>query len=306
MQPAHFAPSPFDDYELVDSGGGEKLERYGPIVVRRPDPQALWRPRASASEWDAAHLRFERDEESGGRRGRWIESRAAPPFARGEHAGWPIRWRNAVSVVRPTSFKHLGLFPEQAANWDWIVRARAEFDAPRPRLLNLFGYTGVASIVAAQAGYEVTHVDASKTSLAWMKENARASGLADDALRIILDDALAFARRDGRRGARYHGIVLDPPHHGRGPKGELWQFEDHIAPLVEACAALLESRAWLVLSTYAIGFSPLSLANLLAPHGERLAAGELVLRERVEGAGEPRKLPCGFCARVWRGIELPQ
>jgi 23S rRNA (cytosine1962-C5)-methyltransferase len=314
MSPAHFAESAFDDYELVDSGGGEKLERYGPIVVRRPDPQALWRPRADAREWEAAHLRFERDEQSGGKRGRWIEARNAPSFARGEGAGWEVRWRGATSVVRPTPFKHLGLFPEQAANWEWIANAaralglepglESGLESGRPRLLNLFGYTGVASIVAAQAGYEVTHVDASKTSLAWMKENARASKLADDALRVILDDALAFARREVRRGARYHGIVLDPPHYGRGPKGEVWQFEEHIAPLVEACAALLESRSWLVLSTYAIGFSPLSLANLLAPHGDGLEAGELVLGERAAGRGEPRKLPCGFCARLWRGIEL--
>lgn len=304
MRPAHFAESAFDDYELVDSGGAEKLERYGPVVVRRPDPQALWRPRASAVEWESAHLCFERDPQSGGKRGRWIEARHAPAFARGERAAWPVRFGAAQCVVRPTSFKHLGLFPEQAANWAWIAEARAQFAPARPRLLNLFGYTGMASIVGAQAGYEVTHVDASKTSLAWMKENARASGLADDALRVILDDALAFARREVRRGSRYEGLVLDPPHHGRGPKGELWQFEEHIAPLVEACAALLAPRAWLVLSTYAIGFSPLGLANLLAPHGDQLAAGELVLSERAEGQGEPRKLPCGFCARLWRGLEL--
>lgn len=305
MLPAHFAESAFDDYELLDSGGGEKLERYGAVVVRRPDPQALWRPRAAAREWDAADLRFERDPDSGGKRGRWIESRDAPRFARGESAGWPVRWRAATCVVRPTAFKHLGLFPEQAANWDWLARAVGPLGVPRPRLLNLFGYTGMASVVAAQAGYEVTHVDASKTSLAWMKENAKASGLADDAFRVLLDDALAFARREARRGSRYHGVLLDPPHYGRGPKGEVWQFEEHIAPLVEACTALLEARSWLILSTYAIGFSPLSLANLLAPHGERLAAGELTLSERAAGVGEPRRLPCGFCARVWRGIEMP-
>jgi len=303
MQPTYFAESAFDDYQLLDSGGGEKLERYGPVVVRRPDPQALWRPRADAREWSRAHLTFERDEASGGKRGRWIASADAPKSARGETAAWNVVWRRATCVVRPTPFKHLGLFPEQASNWAWIEAAAPRLGVARPRLLNLFGYTGLASIVAAQAGYEVTHVDASKTSLAWMKENARASGLADDALRVILDDALAFARREGRRGSRYHGVVLDPPHYGRGPKGEVWQFEEHIAPLVDACRELLEPKSWLVLSTYAIGFSPLSLRNLLAPLGASLSAGELVLSERDAGAGAPRKLPCGFCARVWSGFE---
>ena len=149
-------------------------------------------------------------------------------------------------MLKPTAFKHVGLFPEQAANWDWLAnKARGLGDAPR--LLNLFAYTGMASIVAAQSGYAVTHVDASKTSLAWARENAAASGLAGDAMRVVLDDALAFARREVRRGSRYAGILLDPPHHGRGPKGETWQLEEHLAPIIEACGELLEERAFLVL-----------------------------------------------------------
>lgn len=307
MKPLLFAHPEFADYTLLDSGAGEKLERYGAVVVRRPDPQALWRPRAPTADWEAADLAFERDPESGGKRGRWIAGPRANAAARAREPAWRVRWRGAVSVVRPTAFKHLGLFPEQAANWDWLAASRPALGVERPRLLNLFGYTGVASIVAQQAGYEVTHVDASKTSLAWLKENSAASGLADDALRIVLEDALAYARREVRRGSRYQAVLLDPPHFGRGPKGETWQFEDHMAPLVESVRDLLAERAFAVLSTYAIGFSPLSFHNLLGELGPgSLAAGELALPEQ-ERAGLPRRfLPCGFCARWWRGFQAPQ
>ena len=304
MRQILFEQPEFADYELVDSGAGEKLERFAGVTLRRPDPQALWRRRAPASVWNAAHLTFERDEASGGKRGVWRASKDAPQHARGDNAQWPVRWRDAVCIVRPTPFKHVGLFPEQAANWAWSIAVARHFGVARPRMLNLFGYTGVASIVAAQAGYEVTHVDASKTSLAWMKDDARASGLADDALRIVLEDALAFARREVRRGARYYAILLDPPHYGRGPKGEVWQFEEHLAPLLEQCRALLAERAILVLSTYAIGFSPLAFHNLLSEFdGAEVETGELALRER-EFPGEPtRYLPCGFCARLRRGLD---
>lgn len=306
VKPSLFAPPPFGDYELVDSGEGEKLERYGAVIVRRPDPQALWRRRANASEWDAADLRFEREEESGGKRGRWIAGPNAKVAARGAEPSWNVRWEDLTCVVRPTPFKHLGLFPEQAANWVWIRELAPLWSPARPRLLNLFGYTGVASLVAVRAGFEVTHVDASKTSLAWMRDNARASGIADDAMRILLDDAAAFARREVRRGAKYDGLLLDPPHFGRGPKGETWQFEDHMAPLVDACAALMSERSFAVLSTYAIGFSPLSFVNLLGELGPgEIDAGELVLRERTRAGFAPRFLPCGFCARWWRGFDAP-
>ena len=304
VQPAAFPHPALADHELLDSGEGEKLERFGPVVVRRPDPQALWRRRRSQREWEAAHLAFERDPESGGKRGLWRASPQAPREAQGREPAWKVRCGDAVCVVRPTPFKHLGLFPEQAANWDWLRAARPLLAAERPRLLNLFGYTGTASVLALRAGIEVTHVDASKTSLAWARENLAASGLAPESMRVLLDDALSFVQREQRRGARYHAILLDPPHHGRGPRGERWQLEEHLAPLVEACGLLLEERALLVLSTYAVGASPLAFANLLAElPGGRVAAGELAIPE--SGAnGTPRLLPCGFCARFWRGVEL--
>ena len=298
-----FSIAPFPDYALLDSGGGEKLERLGRLVLRRPDPQALWRPHLQAPAWDAADLSFERDPESGGKRGTW-RAHGANPIVRMKEPRWEIGWRGVRCAIQPTAFKHVGIFPEQAANWDLIERSAGCFVGAKSHLLNLFGYTGTASLVAARAGFSVTHVDASKTSLAWLKENVVASGMPADAIRIVLDDALAFAKREVRRKARYAAILLDPPHFGRGPKNETWQFEDHLAPLLEACRALLDERGFLVLSSYAIGFSPLAFQNLLAEfEGGRVIADELALAEERE-SGPPRFLPAGFCARFVRGIDL--
>lgn len=294
MQPAVFPTTPFPDHALLDSGAGAKLERFGAVTLVRPDPQALWAPRLPEARWKAADLVFERDPRSGGKGGHWV-GREEPRL----REGWEVGFGRGRFVLRPTPFKHVGLFPEQAANWTWSAERLARC-GERPRLLNLFGYTGAASVLAALEGAEVTHVDASRTVLSWTQENARLSGLASDALRVVLDDALAFACREVRRGRRYHGILLDPPHYGRGPKGETWQFEEGLAPLVEACAALLEERAFLVLSSYAIGYSPLAFVNLLEQlPGGTIEAGELVLDEE----GSARRLPCGFCARWSRGLE---
>jgi len=299
MAASAFPPRPFPDHALLDSGDGEKLERFGAVVVRRPDPQALW-PRALPDEaWKKADLTFVRDEASGGRGGQWV----ARKDARGG-SEWPVRYGDATFLARPTAFKHVGIFPEQASNWDLVARARAGFGVERPRLLNLFGYTGVASVLALRAEYEVTHVDASKTSLAWARDNLGASGLAADAMKIVLDDALAFTQREARRESRYQVVLLDPPHHGRGPRGEKWQFEDSIGALVKAVQGVLAERALVVLSSYAIGCSPLTLENLLADLGAgALESGELVLAEQGARA---RLLPAGFCARWSRGLDLPR
>ncbi len=199
--------------------------------------------------------------------------------------------------MRPTPFKHVGLFPEQATNWAWVAERRTLLGVERPRLLNLFGYTGLASVLALRHGFEVTHVDASRMALTWARENARLSGCEDGAMRVVLEDAPRFAQRELRRGASYHGILLDPPHYGRGPKGEKWQFERAIAPLIETCSGLLAERGFLVLSTYAIGTSPLALGGLLGDlEGGEVEAGELALPEEDGG----RRLPAGFCARWWR------
>jgi 23S rRNA (cytosine1962-C5)-methyltransferase len=297
MQPAVFPAQPFDGYALLDSGAGEKLERFGDLILARPDPQALWPKLRPDEVWRAADLYFVRESDRGGR---WERGTSARARSLGRAPQWLVPLRGARVWIRPTPFKHVGLFPEQAPNWTWIERLRGELARERPTLLNLFAYTGAASLLAARSGFSVTHVDASKTSLAWARENAAASSLAPSAVRFVLDDAPAFARREVRRGARYDGILLDPPHYGRGPKGEKWQFEEHVGPLLDACARLLGERAFLVLSSYASGCSPLALANLLGelPTG-RVEAGELVLPEQ---AGS-RCLPCGFCARWSRGLD---
>ena len=302
MARSGFAPVDFPDHALLDSGGGEKLERFGEIVVRRPDPQALW-PRGLAEEdWARADLSFVPDTQAGGRGGHWSTRKDAHGGILAVVPEWSVRYAAATFVARPTSFKHVGIFPEQATNWDLVARAAGSFGVGKPNLLNLFGYTGAASVLAVQAGYDVTHVDASKTSIAWARENLAASGLAPDAMRVILDDALAFARREGRRGARYQAVLLDPPHYGRGPKGEKWQFEDSIGSLVAAVRDLVADRALVVLSSYAIGCSPLTLENLVADLGPaELESGELTLPER---SPRGRLLPAGFCARWSRGVEL--
>ncbi len=299
-----FSQPAWADYALLDSGGAEKLERFGSFTLRRPDPQALWRKRLPDAEWRAADLRFKRESDRGGR---W-EGKAPKE--------WEVGYGQARFLLRPTPFKHIGLFPEQAANWEWVEQRRmalagAVFSPQRadpgsaperssepPRLLNLFGYTGAASVLAAQAGWAVTHVDASRTSIRWAADNARASGLDEQAVRWICDDAATFAAREVRRRRDYHGILLDPPHYGRGPKGEKWQFEDAIAPLLESCRKLLaDGPSFLLLSTYAIGYSPLAFDNMLADFGPgKIESGELAL---PEGDGS-RLLPCGFCARYVR------
>lgn len=311
---AIFPHPPFAAYALLDSGNAEKLERFGRYVLRRPDPQALWRPRLRAAAWEElADLVFVRESDRGGR---WERTRGEVPEE------WEVEvavgWTEpACLVIRPTPFKHVGLFPEQAVNWAWVEDRRValagragisgtEANATAaPRLLNLFGYTGAATVFAAKSGWAVTHVDASKASLDWAAENSRASALDANAIRWMLDDALAFARRELRRGNTYHGILADPPSYGRGPKGEKWELDQSLAPLLEACSGLLDTTAgsFMVLSTYAVGYSPLAYANMLREFGNgEIETGELALPEEAPegGAALPRLLPCGFCARFIR------
>jgi 23S rRNA (cytosine1962-C5)-methyltransferase len=304
VRPAVFPHPGFPDYQLVDSGEGEKLERLGPVTLVRPDPQALWKRRLPAGPWRGADLVFERESDRGGR---WRAGEGAPSLVRSRAPEWPVRWEGAVLLVRPTPFKHVGVFPEQAANWRWLADLAPRFgDGPR-RLLNLFGYTGAASIVAARAGYDATHVDASRTSLTWARDNARASEVEEGRIRFLLEDARAFVQREVRRGSRYAGVLIDPPHYGRGPGGEKWQLEDHLAELVDGVARILAERAFVCLSVYAVGFLPLALAGLLQELGPgAVEAGELALpEEHVAGAPPPRLLSSGMCARFSRGLLEP-
>lgn len=277
-------------YELVDSGGGRKLERYGPYRVVRPEPQCLWSPRRPAVEWDAADAVFDPsdDEEAG----RWR-------FKGRPRESWPLAWGDVRFHGRFTAFRHLAFFPEQAANWAWLDAAVR--GAPgQPRVLNLFGYTGVASLVMAAAGAAVTHVDASKKAVAWARENAELSGLAERPIRWITEDARKYVQREARRGSKYEGIILDPPKYGRGPGGEVWRLFDDLPELARICAGLLSENArFLVLNAYAERISGAALAGLLAEclagRGGRIEWGELTLEE---AAGD-RAIGMSFFAR-WR------
>ncbi|WP_068876758.1 MULTISPECIES: class I SAM-dependent methyltransferase [unclassified Phenylobacterium] len=268
------------DYALLDSGHGRKLERYGPYTVVRPEPQCLWTPRQPASVWEAADAVFDpTDEEDAGR---WRFK--GQPVER-----WPLSWGEVKFHGRFTAFRHLAFFPEQAANWAWLdekVRtAVAEGGDAPPRVLNLFGYTGVASLVMAAAGAAVTHVDASKKAVAWARENAELSGLTDRPVRWIVEDAKKYVAREVRRGSTYEGIILDPPKYGRGPDGQVWRLFEDLPELAGLCAQLLSEKArFLVLNAYAERISGAALAGLLAEkldgRGGRIEWGELALEEQ--------------------------
>lgn len=269
----------WDDYALVDSGGGRKLERYGRHLVVRPEPQCLWQPRLPASEWAKADAIFdsERAEDDDGR---WrFAGAAAPPF--------DLNWRSVRFRGRFTSFRHLAFFPEQAANWAWLD-ARIRASGKPLKILNLFGYTGVASLVCAAAGASVIHLDASKRAIGWAKENAELSDLADRPVRWLTEDARKWVQREGRRGSLYDGIILDPPKFGRGPEGEVWRLLEDLPELIEGCAAILAPDAsFLLLNAYAERISGLALAGLLAAalpgRSGAIDWGELAL---VESSGD--------------------
>ena len=280
------------DYALLDSGGGRKLERYGATTVVRPEPQCWWSPRLPAGTWDKADAVFDPTDEDDA--GRWRLSSPVPDT-------WPLAWGEARFKARLTAFRHLAFFPEQGANWAFIdrrVRARA---AP-PRILNLFGYTGVASLVAAAAGASVTHVDASKKSVGWARENATLSGLDDRPVRWICEDARKYVQREVKRGSLYDGIILDPPKYGRGPTGEVWRLFEDLPGLLQDCAALLSPDAdFLLLNAYAARISGLSLSHLmreaLVGRGGMIDWGELALVEAPVADDSAREIGLSFFAR---------
>lgn len=272
------APDKWADYELLDSGDGAKLERFGPYRLARPESGAFWRRSLPAAEWAAADATFTTADEEGA--GRW-------DFRRPMDATWTMRYGPLRFTVHPTPFRHVGLFPEQAVHWDWsssLIRA-----ARRPiKVLNLFGYTGLASLAAAEAGAAVTHVDASPKSMEWARENQRLSGLADRPIRWLVDDALKFARREARRETRYDALIIDPPKFGRGPKGEVWKLAESLPALLEACRAIMtEKPLFIIMTVYAIRASSVGLQYLLEPVvaglGGRIEVGEMGLAERDRG-----------------------
>lgn len=273
------------EYALLDSGHGRKLERYGPYRVVRPEPQCMWSPRLPQAEWDKADAVFDPTDED--EAGRWR-------FSRQPAETWPLKWGEATFNGRFTAFRHLAFFPEQAANWAWLDERIRTLD--RPRVLNLFGYTGVASLVCAAAGAQVTHVDASKKAVAWARENAALSGRED--IRWIVEDARKYVQREVRRGSQYEGIIFDPPKYGRGPTGEVWKLFEDLPELAKLCASLLSPNAsFLILNAYAERISGASLSGLLAQELDgrsgRIDWGELAL---VEDAGD-RQIGLSFFAR---------
>jgi 23S rRNA (cytosine1962-C5)-methyltransferase len=290
------ATAGFPDYRLIDSGDGRKLERFGRFTVERPELQALWRPARDAGVWARADATFKAaSAEEDGEGGRWRRNSAVPDT-------WPIRVLDITVLCRLTSFRHVGIFPEQLPHWEWMV-AWLEGMRERPRrVLNLFAYTGAASLLAAKAGAEVTHVDASRKAIAWARQNQAASGLEAAPIRWILEDARKLVAREVRRGNRYHVILIDPPKFGRGPEGEPWDVFTHLAPLLRDCAALLADRAALVLTTYAIRASALATDGLmrdcLAGRSGTVESGELAVVE--ESAG--RLLPTSLYTR-WSSEE---
>ena len=262
------------DYALLDSGGGRKLERYGPYTVVRPEPQAMWTPRLPGSAWEKADAVFNPSDEEDA--GNWR-------FKGKPQESWPMAWGEAKFHARFTAFRHLAFFPEQAANWAWLDE-RLRATPGQPKVLNLFGYTGVASLVCAAAGAHVTHVDASKKAIGWARENAALSGLEDRPIRWICEDARRYVQREVRRGSRYDGIILDPPKYGRGPDGEVWRLFENLPELAALCTELLsENASFLLLNAYAERISGAALSSLLASNlqdrGGRIDWGELTLVE---------------------------
>jgi 23S rRNA (cytosine1962-C5)-methyltransferase len=289
------ATTGFPGYALLDSGGGRKLERFGAFTLDRPEPQAMWRQVLNADAWrraDAAFKDEKGDEEDGG--GRWRTERTLPE-------AWPVEVLGITALCRLTSFRHVGLFPEQLPHWQWMQERLVRVRGERPRVLNLFAYTGAASLIAARAGAEVSHVDASKRAIAWAKENQSASSLAEAPIRWLLDDARKFAAREVRRGRTYHVILVDPPKFGRGRAGEVWDVFVDLPALLRDCAALLAPQgAALILTTYAIRASALAgdglVRECLSARPGVVESGELAMLD--EAAGRP--LPTSLYTR-WAG-----
>ncbi|GAA4030121.1 class I SAM-dependent methyltransferase [Sphingomonas rosea] len=270
---------PWADWGLVDSGNGAKLERYGRFTVARPEPQAMWAP--ANEQWDPDATFVPGSDEDGG--GRWVQHRVVP-------GGWNLKRDGVRFEASLTNFRHLAFFPDMAPQWDWM-RARAD----GAEVMNLFGYTGVGTLLLSEAGARLTHVDASKKSVEQGKENAALSGLSDRPIRWMIDDAAKFTAREVRRGRRYDGILLDPPKFGRGPTGEVWRLEEQLAGLIEDCGRLLdENSRFLVLTVYAVRMSAISLGVLLnqklAHLGGRVEVGEMAMREEARGLLLPTAL----------------
>ncbi len=285
-----FLTTTWKDFEVLDTGDGEKLERWGDVILRRPDPQTIW-PKAAPELWRGAQAHYHRSEKGGGE---WEFFARLPER-------WVISHQGLRFYVRPTGFKHTGLFPEQAANWVWMADTIRQSGRRDVKVLNLFGYTGGATLACAQAGAQVTHVDAAKGMVQWAKENRELSGLPETSCRWIVEDALRFVQREIRRGNHYDGILMDPPSYGRGPSGEVWKLENELYGLVDTCAQVLSERPlFYLINSYTTGFQASVLSNMLekcvvSRFGGSVDSQELCLPVRAGGV-----LPCGATGRWFR------
>lgn len=280
----------WQDYELIDTSSGEKLERWGNVVLIRPDPQIIWDTPKKNPLWHAANARYSRSSSGGGH---WENRKAVPPM-------WKIHYGELTFRVKMMGFKHTGIFPEQAVNWDFAMKKIR--GAGRPiKVLNLFGYTGAATLACMSAGAQVCHVDASKGMVTWARENAVESCLADQPVRWLVDDCEKFVQREQRRGNTYDGIIMDPPSYGRGPNGEVWKLEEQLYPLVQMCLPILSKNPlFFILNSYTTGLSPAVMEYLLGvligrKFGGKVSSSEIGLPVTETGL----VLPCGSTA-IWQ------
>ena len=281
--------SEWKDYEALDTGDGEKLERWRDIILRRPDPQTIW-PKQQPEIWEKADAYYHRSQKGGGE---WEFFRKLPDR-------WSVHYGELQFYVRPTGFKHTGLFPEQAVNWDWMAGLIAKANRPI-RVLNLFGYTGGATLACAQAGAKVTHVDAAKGMVQWAGENRKLAGIDETRVRWIVDDAIKFVEREARRGNTYEGILMDPPSYGRGPGGEVWKLENELYSLVNACEKVLSKDAlFMLINSYTTGLQPAVLHNMLTMTVAKSRKGKVTADEIVLPVTAGGVLPCGASGR-WEG-----
>ena len=279
----------WEQYRLIDSADGEKLEYWGDYLLRRPDPQAVWSLKSDKKLWNKADAWYHRSKSGGGK---WEYLNKKLPER------WTVNYRNLTFNIKPMGFKHTGLFPEQAVNWDWFSELIKKADRPI-RVLNLFAYTGGATVAALEAGAEVVHVDASKGMVTWAKEDAVSSGLADRPVRWLVDDCVKFVEREIRRGNKYDGIIMDPPSYGRGPKGETWKIEESIFPFVELCTNILsDNPLFFLINSYTTGLQPAVLnyminTAIVPKFGGKVEAEEIGLPVSSNGL----VLPCGASGR---------
>lgn len=276
------------DYEIIDMADGEKLERWKDIILVRPDPQIIWKGKSLPKKWNEAIARYNRSNTGGGS---WQYKKKIP-------ASWQVNYKNLTFNIKPMGFKHTGLFPEQAANWDWMIEKIKS--AKRPiKVLNLFAYTGGATVACTYAGAEVCHVDSSKGMVTWAKENIASSNLQDKPVRYIVDDVVKFVNREIRRGNKYDAIIMDPPSYGRGANGEVWKFEENICDLVQLCSNVLsEKPLFFLINSYTTGISSTVLENILnlnitKRYGGKIENGEIGLPM----TNSKLILPCGIFGR---------